>query len=92
MAERMQRCPVMGRKNFLHFKSINGADVGTFFYSVIESCKLNGLNAKAYINLMAHRSANEEKLESPYQYNKKLTEEVSARLAKELSQLQPASG
>ena len=30
-AERRQRCPVMGRKNFVHFKSINGADVGAFF-------------------------------------------------------------
>lgn len=92
MAERMQRCPVMGRKNFLHFKSINGADVGVFFYSVIESCKLNGLNAKAYINLMAHRSAKGEELMSPYQYSKKLTEEVSARLTQELAQIEPPSG
>jgi transposase len=60
MAERKQRCPVMGRKNFLHFKSINGADVGSFFYSVIESCKSNGLNPRGYINEMAHRSTNGE--------------------------------
>ena len=66
MAERKQRCPVMGRKNFLHFKSNNGADVRSFFYSVIESCKSNSLNARAFINEMAHRSANNEELESPY--------------------------
>lgn len=84
MAERRQRCPVMGRKNYLHFKSINGADVGMFFYSVIESCKSNGLNARAYINEMAHRSANGQELESPYRYSERLTEEISGRLAAEL--------
>jgi len=87
MAERRQRCPVMGRKNFLHFKSINGADVGAFFYSVIESCKSNGLNPRAYINEMAHRSAKDENLESPYQYSMRLNEEISSRISKELSEL-----
>lgn len=87
MAERRQRCPVMGRKNYLHFKSINGADVGMFFYSVIESCKSNGLNARAYINEMAHRSANDQELESPYRYSERLTEEISARLVTELEGL-----
>ena len=87
MAERKQRCPVMGRKNFLHFKSINGADVGSFFYSVIESCKSNGLNGRAYINEMAHRSANNEELESPYQYASRLNNEISDQLAKEIQGL-----
>jgi len=92
MAERKQRCPVMGRKNFLHFKSINGADVGTFFYSVIESCKSNHLNARAYLNEMAHRSANNEKLESPYQYASRLTEEISIQISKELTESLKPSG
>jgi len=88
MAERRQRCAVMGRKNFLHFKSINGADVGTLFYSIIESCKSNGLNARAYINEMAHRSARGEYLESPYRYSTRLNEEITERLSKEFVQLQ----
>jgi len=87
MAERRQRCPVMGRKNFIHFKSINGADIGAFFYSVIESCKSNGLNARAYINEMAHRSAKGEVLESPYQYSKRLTEQISSQLSEKLAGL-----
>ena len=87
MAERRQRCPVMGRKNFLHFKSVNGADVGSFFYSVIESCKSNGLNARAYINEMAHRSAKGEVLESPYKYSERLTQEISQRLSKEFEEI-----
>lgn len=89
MAERRQRCPVMGRKNYLHFKSINGADVGVLFYSIIESCKSNGLNARAYINEMAHRSAKGEELESPYRYSSRLNQEITGRLAKELVGLTP---
>lgn len=91
MAERRQRCPVMGRKNFLHFKSINGADVGAFFYSVIESCKSNGLNARAYINEMAQRAAAGEELESPYNYSSRLTEEIRDKLASELTGASPPS-
>jgi len=87
MAERKQRCPVMGRKNFLHFKSINGADVGSFFYSVIESCKSNGLNARAYINEMADRSANNEKLASPYKYASRLNNEIFDQLVKDMQEL-----
>ena len=75
------------RKNFIHFKSINGADVGAFFYSVIESCKSNGLNARAYINEMAHRSAQGEELESPYNYSERLNEEIKSKLSQEIAQL-----
>jgi transposase len=92
MAERKQRCPVMGRKNFNCFKSINGADVGTFFYSVIESCKSNGLNPRSYINEMAHRSAKREKLESPFHYANRLTEQLKAEISKQLSELSKPSG
>ena len=85
MAERRPRCPVMVRKNFLHFKSINGADVGSYFYSFIESCKSNGLNARACINEMPHRSATYKELESPYNYAKRLTEEIKVKLAVEIA-------
>ena len=84
MAERRQRCPVMGRKNFLHFKSINGADVGVFYYSVVESCKTNGIPPGAYINEMAHRAARGEALESPYQYALRLNREAAGKLKKEI--------
>jgi transposase len=92
MAERKQRCPVMGRKNFNNFKSINGADVGTFFYSVIESCKSNGLNPRSYINDMAHKSSKGEGLESPFQYAIKINEVLKIQISKELSALSKSSG
>ena len=84
MAERRQRCPVLGRKNYLHFKSVDGADIGAFFYSVIESCKTNDLPARAYINEMAHRAARNQTLESPYQYAKRLSAEIKRKLSQEL--------
>ena len=87
MAERRQRCPVMGRKNFLHFKSINGADVGVFFYTVIESCKTNNIPARAYINEMAHRVAKKEKLESPYQYAARLRREAMQKIDSGLAEI-----
>lgn len=76
MAERSQRSPVMGRKNYLHFKSINGADVGMSFYTIIESCKRNGLDSRFYIEEMAIRSARGEEVETPNSYAKKRREET----------------
>ena len=89
MAERRQRCPVMGRKNYLFFRSVNGADVGTFFYSVIESCKTNGLLPDTYIREMAIKSVKGESIESPYDYSKRLNGEIGLKLKRELEGLKP---
>lgn len=86
-AERSQRTPVMGRKNFLHFKSINGADVGMTFYTIIESCKLNGLDPRNYIEEMAIRSAKEEALETPFTYAKRKIQEVDKITSEKLKLL-----
>lgn len=83
-AERRQRCPVMGRKNYLAFRSINGADVGMFFYGVIESCKTNGLDPAAYLLDMALRKLSSKELETPYQYACKLKQQISKQLTKQL--------
>ncbi len=84
-AERRQRCPVMGRKNYLAFRSINGADVGMFFYSMIESCKTNGLDPSSYLLEMSLRKLNSKELETPYQYACKLKEKIAKQLTKEIS-------
>ena len=74
----------MGKKNYLAFRSINGADVGMFFYSMIESCKTNGLDPSAYIQTMALRSIRDEELESPYRYASRLKKEISENLKDQL--------
>ena len=91
MAERRQRCPVMGKKNYVAFRSINGADVGMFFYSMIETCKTNGLIPSAYLLEMAHRKLRNENLETPYQYAKKLREKIQLKLNNELSTIKTTS-
>jgi transposase len=89
MAERRQRCPVMGRKNYQSFRSINGADVGMFFYSMIESCKTNGLNPSAFLQEMALRKIRGQELETPYQYAKKLKAKIAKELANQLKKGPP---
>lgn len=86
-AERRQRCPVMGRKNFIYFRSIDGADIGMFFYSMIESCKTNGLNPSSYLLEMAIRKAKGEEIETPYRYATSLREKIIKDLNKELSSI-----
>ncbi|MBI2519584.1 MAG: IS66 family transposase [Bdellovibrio sp.] len=85
MAERRQRCPVMGKRNYLAFRSIDGADIGMFFYSIIESCKTNGLEPSAYLQEMALRSIRKEELETPYRYASRLKEEIGRKLIEQLS-------
>jgi transposase len=83
-AERRQRCPVMGRKNYLAFRSINGADIGMFFYSMIESCKTNGLDPSSYLLEMALRSLKSEELETPYRYACRLKKDIGDNITENL--------
>lgn len=79
--ERSQRRPVMGRNNFLGFRTINGADTGMFFYTIIASCRLIGVNAKAYMLEMAGRSLKGENVISPYKFALEIEGEIRKCLA-----------
>jgi len=48
-AERTVKPFVMGRKNWMFAGSTDGADAMCFYYSLIETAKLNGLNPYAYL-------------------------------------------
>lgn len=48
--EREIRGPVTGRKNHHGSHSLKTAEVAAVWYSVIHSCKLNGVDAKEYVN------------------------------------------
>lgn len=86
-AERRQRCPVMGRKNFIYFRSIDGADIGMFFYSIIESCKTNGLDPSSYLLEMAIRKIKNEEIITPSRYATNLREKIVNNLNQEISSL-----
>lgn len=85
-AERRQRCPVLGGKNYLAFRSINGADVAMFFYSIIESCKTNGLNPNAYLLEMTLRAIKKENLETPYRYACRVKNEIQKSVTASLGE------
>ena len=73
-AERSIRQSVMGRKNFYGSRSINGADVTTIFYTIVESCKKVELDPKHYI-LMAVKEKIKDKNKvvlTPLEYATKL--------------------
>lgn len=47
--ERLMRNPVIGRKTWYGTHSKRGAKTSAVLFSVIESCKLNGVNPRAYL-------------------------------------------
>ncbi len=56
-AERTVKPFVMGRKNFLFAGSTEGADAMCFYYSLIETAKLNGINPYAYLRWLLERAS-----------------------------------
>jgi transposase len=56
-AERALRGVVLGRKNFLHFGSDNGGARAAVIYSLIGTCKLNGIDPYAYLRHVLGRIA-----------------------------------
>jgi transposase len=49
LIERLQRSPVVGRKNHYGSKTIRSAQVGAGWYTIIGTCELNGVMPREYI-------------------------------------------
>lgn len=47
--ERLLRSPVIGRKTWYGTHSVRGAETAAILFSVMESCKLSGVNPRIYI-------------------------------------------
>lgn len=56
-AERALRAVALGRKNYLHFGSDRGGERGAAIYTLIGTCKLNGINPEAYLRYVLGRIA-----------------------------------
>lgn len=56
-AERSLRSVVLGRKNYLHFGSDAGGNRAAVIYSLIGTCKLNGIDPQAYLRHVLGRIA-----------------------------------
>ncbi len=48
---------VVGRKNYLFFGSDTGGDRAAIAYSLIETCKLNGIDPQRYLEYVLARIA-----------------------------------
>jgi len=68
LAERVLRNPVKGRDNYNGYRTINGADVAMFYYSIIETCKLLNLNPRAYLKDQCHRHWEKKELQTPLEW------------------------
>lgn len=56
-AERALRGVVLGRKNYLHFGSDSGGSRAAVIYSLVGTCKLNGVDPYAYLRYVLERIA-----------------------------------
>ena len=55
IAERALKKAILNRKNALFYRTVNGAQVGDLFMSLIHTCELNGVNAFDYLTeLLRH--------------------------------------
>jgi hypothetical protein len=56
-AESALRGVVLGRKNYLHFGSDSGGSRAAVIYSLVGTCKLNGVDPYAYLRHVLERIA-----------------------------------
>ena len=67
-AEQALRQLVLGRKNFLFNRSLEGARVSAILYSICVSCALNGVDPKAYLKETLLRIRNCRGFQLPYEF------------------------
>jgi transposase len=56
VAERALKKAILHRKNSLFYKTLNGADVGDLYMSLIHTCELNGINPFDYLTELQRHS------------------------------------
>jgi hypothetical protein len=49
LVERALKKAILHRKNSLFYKTLNGAEVGDLYMSLIHTCELNGVNPFEYL-------------------------------------------
>jgi IS1 family transposase len=69
--ERMQRSPVVGRKNYYGMKSLANARMAAIWHSVIQTCILNGVEPREYINETIRAILSQERVVMPWDWPKK---------------------
>lgn len=68
-SERSLRSPVVGRKTWIGTHSKRGAMTNAIHFSLIESCKVNGINPRQYYDWVVKQKLSGKNLLTPYQYS-----------------------
>lgn len=72
--ERNLKVPILNRKNALFYKTLNGSATGDIFMSIIQTCKLEGVNIFNYLtDIQKHENDMFDNFEAwlPWNYKKK---------------------
>lgn len=72
--ERQLRNPVVGRKTWLGTHSRRGAETAAVLFTLVESCKMLGLNPREYFKVLVSELHQGESAFSPYTYQLRLSE------------------
>lgn len=67
-SERSMRGPVIGRKNHYGSRSKRGTEVAAQMYTILESCKLAGVNPAAYLRAAILAGMREESIALPHEW------------------------
>ncbi len=67
-SERLLRSHVIGRKTWYGTHSPDGADTAAVHFTIVETCKMNGVNPRAYYLDMIQRIHGKQDLLTPSQY------------------------
>jgi transposase len=71
--ERLMRNPVIGRKTWYGTHSKRGAKTAAILFSIVESCKLNNVNPRAYLKKLIAAIHGEKTHFTPAQFKSTLT-------------------
>jgi transposase len=66
--ERLMRSPVVGRKTWYGTHSKRGAETNAVLFSLVESCKLNGVNPREYFKDIVHAIHEKRQVFTPHEY------------------------
>lgn len=90
--ERMAKAFATGRKNWLFSQSVDGVDASCFFFSLIESAKLQGLNPADYIEYVCTFGPycrNEEEWKNMLPWNEDLSRLDDLRARRAMAKTDP---
>jgi transposase len=75
-SERLLRSPVVGRKTWYGTHSPAGAEALSVHFTLVESCKLNGVNPRAFYKDALDRLHGKKPILTPYEYRWNIPQET----------------